>query len=116
MDSTVDLTPRLGRAAVISRRNGYVPDATAGTQGSFTLGAILLSALEALVAASARTYRSYRQWRRAAAVYDALRRLDDHTLRDLGFDRSEIRSVAAELSGEAQATRLQVLTLHHPRW
>ena len=33
-------------------------------------------------------------------MYHALRQLDDHTLRDLGFDRSEIRSVVAELAGE----------------
>jgi hypothetical protein len=36
-------------------------------------------------------------------------------LRDLGFDRSELRSVAAELTGEAEPTRARTLaTLHDP--
>ena len=116
MSSTVDLTRRFDRAAGISRRNGHGLDRVARTHRSFTLSAILLSALEAVVAAVARTYRRYRQWRRAAAVYDALRRLDDHTLRDLGFDRGETGSIAAELSGETETTRLRVLISHHPRW
>jgi hypothetical protein len=46
-------------------------------------------------------------------LYDALQQLDDHTLRDLGFDRNEIRSVAAEVTGEAEYTRVRApLTSH----
>ena len=33
--------------------------------------------------------------------------LDDHMLRDLGFDRSEIASVSAELAGGTEATRMR---------
>jgi len=34
-------------------------------------------------------------------------------LRDLGFDRSEIASVAAEVSGTAERTRVRVLLMSH---
>jgi uncharacterized protein YjiS (DUF1127 family) len=74
------------------------------------------SIVEATVASARRTYADYRQWRRAATVYNALRSLDDHTLRDLGFDRSDIRSVAAEFAGEAESTRLRVLLTNPGRW
>jgi uncharacterized protein YjiS (DUF1127 family) len=55
-----------------------------------------------------RTLARARRWWRFVAVDDALRALDDRTLRDLGFHRSEIASVAAELtalSGRARHCR-----------
>jgi uncharacterized protein YjiS (DUF1127 family) len=82
---------------------------------SFTLGAIVLAMLEALAASARRAYARYRKWRRATVVYDALSRLDDRTLRDLGFDRSEIRSVAAEFTREAESTRLRLRLAYRPR-
>jgi len=43
----------------------------------------------------------------ARATYLALRELDARTLRDLGFDRSEILSVAHEIAGAADVTRVR---------
>ena len=43
----------------------------------------------------------------------ALRELDDRTLHDLGFDRSEITSVAAEVSGRAEPARMRALLMSH---
>jgi len=43
----------------------------------------------------------------ASATFQLLRGLDSHTLRDLGFDRSELTSVAAEAAGEIVATRVR---------
>jgi uncharacterized protein YjiS (DUF1127 family) len=41
----------------------------------------------------------------------ALQQLDPHTLRDLGFHRSEILSVAAELFGAAEPTRARLQSM-----
>ena len=56
--------------------------------------------------AVARAWQRYRRRRDARAIYMALSDLDDRTLRDLGFHRSEIGSVAAEATGEAEPTRV----------
>ena len=45
----------------------------------------------------------------AKATCRALRGLDAHALRDLGIDRSEILSVAAEIAGDADPTRVRAL-------
>jgi uncharacterized protein YjiS (DUF1127 family) len=47
------------------------------------------------------------QRRDARATYLALRELDARTLHDIGIHRSEILSVALELSGAFEATRVQ---------
>jgi uncharacterized protein YjiS (DUF1127 family) len=56
-----------------------------------------------------RVIARHRQRREAWSAYDALRRLDDRTLRDLGFSRSELTSVAAEFAGDAEHTRVRAL-------
>jgi uncharacterized protein YjiS (DUF1127 family) len=60
-------------------------------------------------AAFARRLRARRRQRRAAwAAYDALRQLDDHTLRDLGFERSEsIPLVAEDVLARATVRQLE---------
>ena len=78
---------------------------------SLMLGSIIVAAVQAVVAIARRAYARQRQRHRASAIYDALRRLDDRTLRDMGFERSEIGSVAAEMSGEAPQTRVRANTL-----
>jgi len=50
-----------------------------------------------------------RQRREAHAMYEALRGLDDRTVHDMGFTRSELGSVAAEASGLATPTRANTL-------
>ena len=49
--------------------------------------------------------RRFATARRRRATVLTLQSLDAHTLRDLGFDRSEIPSAVAELLGEVDVTR-----------
>jgi uncharacterized protein YjiS (DUF1127 family) len=58
-----------------------------------------------------RTIEHHRQRRRARVTYDTLSRLDDHSLKDLGFDRLEISSLAAESSGSVESTRIRTLPI-----
>jgi len=74
---------------------------------SFTLGEIIVALMQALAAFARQALARYAQHQRARSIYNALRQLDDHTLRDLGFDRSEIRSAVAELVGKAECTRMR---------
>jgi len=79
----------------------------ARTHCSFTLGEIIVALMQAVAAIARQALARYAQHQRARSMYDALRQLDDHTLRDLGFDRSEIRSVVAEMTREVEYTRVR---------
>jgi uncharacterized protein YjiS (DUF1127 family) len=74
---------------------------------SFNLGKIIVAVMQAVAAIARQALARYAQHQRARSTYDALSQLDDRTLRDLGFDRSEIRSVVAELAGKAECTRMR---------
>jgi uncharacterized protein YjiS (DUF1127 family) len=93
--------------ASFARLTSYKLHQAARAHRSFILGEIIVAAIRAAGAIARRAYARHRQRRQARATYAALQQLDDRTLRDLGFDRSEIRSVAAELTGEAEYTRVR---------
>ena len=80
---------------------------------SFTVGEIVAAAIDAVRAFVIEAQARRLRYRRARDVYDALRELDDRALRDLGFDRSELTSVAAEVAGEAECTRVRSLLTRH---
>jgi uncharacterized protein YjiS (DUF1127 family) len=69
------------------------------------LGGLIGAAIRALFAAALKLGEWYRRSRRAHATYTALRELDDRSLRDLGFTRDEIRSVAAEMAWQTDHSR-----------
>jgi uncharacterized protein YjiS (DUF1127 family) len=54
-----------------------------------------------------RAWERHRRHRDTRAIFNALSVLDDRALHDLGFHRSEILSVAAEVTGEADRTRVR---------
>jgi len=97
--------------AASARPTSYELYHAARAHGAFVLGGIIVAAIRAAAAIARRAYARHRQRRQARVTYDVLWQLDDRTLRDLGFDRSEIRSVAAELTGEAEYTRLRALAV-----
>ena len=68
-----------------------------------------LAAFQAIAAYLRGIAQRLRRRRQASAFHDELRGLDDHMLRDLGMDRSEIGSVAFEMAGLTDATRLRAL-------
>lgn len=91
-------------------------------EGAFAGGAAISASLKEIVAsiiAGALTTlrRGVAAWRRSRgelATLNALRALDAKTLRDLGIDPSEVRSLAVELSGASDPTRAHALmTLRH---
>jgi len=69
--------------------------------------------ISALLAACRRGVRDaladWRDRRQIRATRLALMNLDDATLRDIGFVRSEVESVAAEAHGGVAATRARLL-------
>lgn len=78
-------------------------------QRSYIIGKIIIPTIHAVVAVARRAYARHQQRRQARAIRDVLRHLDDHLLRDVGFHRSEITFVAAEIAGEAEYTRVRAL-------
>jgi uncharacterized protein YjiS (DUF1127 family) len=78
---------------------------TARARRAQALSRLLLAAARRARDAVAQAWLTYRRRRHTRAIYAALSDLDDRTLRDLGFHRSEIWSVAAEATGEAEQTR-----------
>jgi uncharacterized protein YjiS (DUF1127 family) len=100
-----------------TRLANYQLHRAARAHRSFTLGEIIVAAVQAAGAIVRQAQARHRQRQRAKATYDALQELDDHMLRDLGFDRSELRSVAAEATGDAERTRVRAFfTLDLPRY
>lgn len=95
--------------AASARPTNYALYHAARTHRSFTLREIIVALMQALAAFARQSLARHRQRRRARSTYDALRQLDDRTLRDLGFDRSEIRSVAAEITRAVERSRVRTL-------
>ena len=92
-----------------ARQTSYELYHAARAHCSFTIGEIIVALMQSLAAFARQSLARHRQRRQARSTYDALRQLDDRTLRDLGFDRSERRSVVAEMTGEAERTRVRTL-------
>ena len=71
------------------------------------LGRVVIAALRDTSSIARHAFARYRKRRQMQASHAVLRRLDDHILRDLGFHRSEIMPVTAEIAGEAEHTRMR---------
>ena len=89
------------------------PAIAANDTEQWTLRGIILAVINALRAFARQAHARHQQRLHAGAIYDALRDLDDRTLHDLGFDRSEITSIAAEVTGRAEPARVRALLMSH---
>ena len=76
---------------------------------SYKLREIVKATLQAVTDYARRMIAQWQRQQHARATYFALRGLDRRTLRDLGFDRSELLSVAAEVTGNADSTRMRAM-------
>lgn len=83
----------------------YEPSHADRAHRAFGLRKTLSAGVRAAGAIARRAHGRYQQRREARSIYNSLRHLDDRTLSDLGFDRSEIKSVAAEFAGLTEKTR-----------
>ena len=88
---------------------GYALYNQARTKRAAALAAMIAATYDAVREMARRANERRRQRRHARITYDTLSHLDDHTLRDLGFDRLEISSLAAEASGRVESTRIRTL-------
>jgi len=95
----------LAEPAAVSRAQAPAP-ATTGGRGGF-LGAFAVG--KAIRAAIDRGVSRWQEYRALRRTYNALADLDARTLKDIGFGDSEAGSIAAELAGRAERTRLQAL-------
>lgn len=76
---------------------------------SAALPDVVAAVIAALSAAARRRLAAWQRARDELATARALRGLDQRTLRDIGLDASEARSVAAELAGGTERTRIHAL-------
>jgi len=83
---------------------------TARASRLHAVGRLVLKVVDVALATVRRVHGRYRQRCRAKAAYDALRQFDDHMLRDLGFQRSELASVVGELSSRSAHDRVRDFT------
>jgi uncharacterized protein YjiS (DUF1127 family) len=107
-----ELANGFGDAAIGVRESGADSFQLAIAARSFrsaALGAILFELASAAVDSIYRAIVAWRRWRDRRATEQALRSLDAHTLRDIGFDPSEVRSVAEELHEGAEPSRTHAL-------
>jgi uncharacterized protein YjiS (DUF1127 family) len=84
-------------------------DAAARDFRAASLRAILAAISASLFAQFKRLYNSWHRYQLAAATHRALSQLDARTLHDIGLDRSELHSIARELTGEIDRTRAHSL-------
>ena len=75
---------------------------------SYQLREIVNATLQAVGDVVRQMVTRWNRQQRARATYLALRGLDSRMLRDLGFHRSELMSVAAEFAGVADCTRARL--------
>ena len=115
-DATCEDPPSLAHAidaGVVERPSSHALHEAARVHRPASLGGAIGSVTRRIAAYVSHARSRWQQRERAQEIRTLLRDLDDRTLRDLGFHRSEIESVAAEATGAAEATRMRTRWLAH---
>jgi uncharacterized protein YjiS (DUF1127 family) len=76
---------------------------------AYAIGEIIAALLVGAVDFVREVHARWLKRSRSRAIHAAFGELDDHALRDLGLHRSEIGSLAAEVTGGAERTRMLAL-------
>lgn len=77
---------------------------------SYQLREIVSAALQTIGYFGRRAIVRWKHRQQARATFVALRELDPRILRDLGFHRSELMSVSAEVAGVTESTRARLVS------
>lgn len=102
-DADVVLPDAARKAAVVGA------PAAAAEHRSASLADICLAVGAAIGAALRKLVQRWREQRELRRTYSALSHLDERTLKDIGLGDHEAGSIAAELAGRAERTRIQAL-------
>jgi uncharacterized protein YjiS (DUF1127 family) len=94
-------------AGPYSRSSSYKLHQAARANRAAMVADLVVAAIRGCSSIVRSAYAAYRQRRNATALYEMLSRLDDHMLHDLGFDRSEVRSIASNASSEVDDVRMR---------
>jgi len=94
-------------ATAVAAAGGLPSEAPLPRSASFRQICVAIG--EALVEATARFATRWREHRALRRTYRALADLDERTLKDIGFGPNEAGSIATELAGQAERTRIQAL-------
>jgi uncharacterized protein YjiS (DUF1127 family) len=92
---------------VLPPPTSYLAYHAAHANRRIVIGRAIAAAIDAIGGLTRRAWQRYQQRRHAKLTYDALRELDDRTLHDLGLDRSEMTSIAAEVTAAAEYSRVR---------
>lgn len=93
-----------GSIAFVAQRGSHDLYQAARAHRALVIGSMVMSAARTVATHARRAYTRHVQRERARAASEALRTLDDRTLRDLGFHRSELDSTSPEWMKAMDAT------------
>jgi uncharacterized protein YjiS (DUF1127 family) len=95
--------------ATASRPDAIEPHAAALQHRIASFWSICIAIGAAIGAALHKSAVRWGEWREMRRTYSALSQLDERTLKDIGFGDHEAGSIAAELAGRAERTRVHAL-------
>jgi uncharacterized protein YjiS (DUF1127 family) len=107
--SVTPVPPSANDAIFATRPDAFELQAAARANRTRAMADALVAGYGALADRLSRLRAAYLQHSEARATDRALRGLDARMLRDIGLDRSEIGSIAAEAAGLAAFSRIQLL-------